>query len=105
MWFTFPISVVTQPSQRSHTVVVATKNTMATLLLLNCVSCPHHQKVDLRIGFFRNRLEVQFAGSETLQRLRNLTRRIASKAAPIFCPWVQTTDRCPICPELFTSAT
>src|ERR1700730_9748106 len=82
MWFTFPISVVTQPSQRSHTVVVATKNTMATLLLLNCVSCPHHQKVDLRIGFFRNRLEVQFAGAVTLQKLADLTRRIASKAAP-----------------------
>jgi hypothetical protein len=37
---TFLVSVVTQPSQQWHTVVVATKNIMATLLLLNCVSSP-----------------------------------------------------------------
>jgi hypothetical protein len=85
-----------QPTRRVLRIVLQCDGRVVTI---------HHQKVDLRIGFFGNRLEVQFPGSETLQRLRNLTRRIASKAAHIFCPWLQTTDRRPTCPEIFRSET
>ena len=85
-----------QPTRRVLRIVLQCDGRVVTI---------HHQKVDLRIGFFGNRLEVQFPGSETLQRTRNLRRRIASKTAHIFCPWLQTTDRRPICPELFRSET
>ena len=49
-----------QPTRRVLRIVLQCDGRVVTI---------HHQKVDLRIGFFGNRLEVQFPGSETLSKV------------------------------------